>query len=274
MRRSTSLKVSNKHLIYTTPILRYLSLLVDTFAKETVRPRADFEADLTRMKEMALEAKGSMVMFVAAKEEAQREALLSTPAHTIPLPSRPFQQLVGAQREKNRRDRHYRERLQRERKIEQQRTERREKDLDRAMNMKQSNLSKHQKGKRSMTSLLRTIRPSSIAWGSDRTLARTRTASELDFRPDGKPSLVLSLNDATTKLLKSIDRPYVFQLTTEDGATWHLQTMTAQELEKWMQQISSASRKRSTYIQPTGPARLPYADMPNLSARPGAGQFG
>lgn len=218
------------------------------------------------MNNMISECRNIEGLFQEAKDEAQREAFHPSPSYNSRRPSRPFQLLVTAQGEKNRRDRSYRDRLSREQKHEQQKHDRREQDLDRAMQPAKTTVGgKHQRGKRSMASVslfFRAVRPISTAWGSERTPSRARTASELDFPVSGKPSLVLSLNEARATAFESEDRPYLFQLSTEDGGRWILQATSSTELDSWTRAIDTASRKRSTYLPQTAKLLQPDPIMP------------
>jgi hypothetical protein len=88
----------------------------------------------------------------AAKDEAQREGSYAQPSYGARRYPRPFQTLVTAQLEKNRKDRFYSDRLNKERKQGQQRFDRRQHDINPS---KQGGLSsKHQRGKKSMSSML------------------------------------------------------------------------------------------------------------------------
>lgn len=245
---------------------------MEAFGARTVRPQTDFENDLGRLNNMITEARKGDISLSAARDEARRESSHASPSYSAPPPYRPFQLLVTAQKEKNRRDRQYRDRLHRERRLEQQRSDRLGSSMDRAMAPpKPAAAVKHQKGKLSMTGFLRAVRPSSIAWGSDRNLARHRTASELDFPAQGKPFMALSLNDATVTVFDT-SRPFVFVLLTEDGGRWLLQTTSLSERDAWMQTISVASRKRSTYMP--NAIKPPNPDPVALSSgRPGAGEL-
>lgn len=240
-----------------------------------MRPITDYDDDIARLNNMMAECRNIEVSVQAAKDEAQRETLYTPPSYGTRRVLRPFQALVGAQTEKNRRDRSYRDRLAKERKLEQQKHDRREQDLDRAMNpIKPAIGGKHQRSKRSMSSMslfFRAVRPLSTAWGSERTPTRHRTASELDFPISGKPSLVLSLNDAQATVIESDERPCLFQLFTEDGGRWLIQATTLPELELWIQAISVASRKRSTYIpHAIKPAHPDPVSLPTFSSGAGA----
>lgn len=232
---------------------RYLCALARTFTRPSSHPTSNCDLQITRMSNMLSDVRCHEVTLQAAKDEAQREGLHASPLYGARRHSRPFQTLVAAQMEKNRKDRLYNDRLSKERKQEQQKVERRQQGINRAMNpTKQYGLNgKHQRGKKSMSSIslfFRAVRPLSTAWASDRNFSRQRTASELDFPATGKPSLVLSLNDAQAISLEEEDRPFMFQILTEDGGRWLLQASTVAELDSWLQAISVASRKRSTYI--------------------------
>jgi len=207
---------------------------------------------IARLNSLLSDTRRHEVTFQAAKEEAQREGSYPLPSYGPRRHTRPFQTLVAAQMEKNRKDRLYGDRLGKERKHEQQRVERRQQDTYRGVNPpKQFGFNgRHQRGKKSMSSVslfFRAVRPLSTAWASDRNFSRHRTASELDFPANGKPSLVLSLNDAQATFVESEDRPFMFQILTEDGGRWLLQATTSAELDAWLQAIAVASRKRSTY---------------------------
>ena len=171
---------------------------------------------------------------------------------------RPFGQHIAAQQDKIKRDRLLRDRLTREKRLEQSRTEKRGTDMDKAMNPSVQAI-KHQKGKRSMSAFLRVVRPLSTAWGNDKTSsiaesppAKRRTAAELDFVPSSKPTLVLDLGDSRVKPYPNDQRSYTFQLDTEDGGHYLLQSTSSADMGRWMTAISkiskSSAEKRRTYI--------------------------
>lgn len=257
-------------------IRRYLYAFAGAFTRSTSHPTSIYNMQITRLNNLLKDTRRHEATFQAAKDEAQREGSYASPSYGARRQTRPFQTLVTAQIEKNRKDRMYSDRLSKERKHE-QRVERRQLDISRATNPpKQSGLNgKHQRGKKSMSSMslfFRAVRPLSTAWASDRNFSRQRTASELDFPTTGKPSLVLSLNDAHASSVESDDRPYMFQILTEDGGRWLLQATTSAELDTWLQTISAASRKRSTYI-PHALKPVPSEPVSVTPSRQGAGKI-
>ncbi|KAF5377413.1 hypothetical protein D9757_009715 [Collybiopsis confluens] len=192
------------------------------------------------------------------KDEAYREST-ANPAGTPSRNkiSRPFQKLIAAQLDKLRRDKNLRVRLQKEKMQEQSRNEKREEQLNRAMRggrRPTSVAQKQHRNKKSMSSLFSFMRPISSAFGADTSHTPTpkRTAAELDFVPSGKPTLVLNLTDSHVAQFINNDRSFTFQLDTEDGGHYLLQTMSKREMNKWIETLSqvskTAAKRRLTYI--------------------------
>ncbi|KIK60980.1 hypothetical protein GYMLUDRAFT_43514 [Collybiopsis luxurians FD-317 M1] len=193
------------------------------------------------------------------KDEAYRE---STAAGSAGTPSRnrisrPFQKLIALQLDKQRRDKNLRVRLQKEKMQEQSRNEKREEQLNRAMRGGRRPTSVSQKqhrNKKSMSALFSFMRPISSAFGADTSHTPTlkRTASELDFVPSGKPTLVLNLTDSHVAHFINNDRSFTFQLDTEDGGHYLLQAMSKRDMNKWIEILSqvskTAAKRRLTYI--------------------------
>jgi hypothetical protein len=171
---------------------------------------------------------------------------------------RPFLKMIQIQQEKCKRDKYIRERLLREKKAEQHRTDKREDDLNKAMQLRRPTMQsiKHQRSRRTMSSaFFHLMRPLSSAFSSTDNLYTTtqrRTAAELDFQPTGKPTLVISLVGATVSAFINNVRLYTFYLTTEDGGRYLLQAATRSALASWLTSISqtakSSTAKRLTYI--------------------------
>ncbi|KZV85841.1 hypothetical protein EXIGLDRAFT_841188 [Exidia glandulosa HHB12029] len=193
------------------------------------------------------------------REPATREAIQQGTHPASRKVARPFQALVAAQQEKIKRDRHIRERLIREKRIEQLRTDKREEDLNRAMQARRTaggGTPKHHKGKRSMSTLYKIMRPISTAFSNDNLFdggrGTRRTPAELDFEPSGNPALVLSLVDSRVSAFVNNQRSFTFFLDTEDGGRFLFQAMSKIDMNKWMSAINktaqSAGRKRLTYI--------------------------
>lgn len=202
------------------------------------------------------------------RDEAVREAsqpLSGTPTSTKKA-SRPFQRLITAQQEKNRRDKHLRTRLQKEKHQEQLKHDRRDEQLARAMWPKKQGSAavKQHRNKKSMSAFLHFMRPISSAFGADTTSSSSpsikRTAAELDFTPAGKPSLVLSLMDARVAQFINNERSFTFQLDTEDGGHYLLQAMNRRDMMKWIETINKvtnmAAKRRLTYLGNSPKARV------------------
>ena len=192
----------------------------------------------------------------AIREDAHREAMQAS------VPSgkrgqRPFQAIVAQQQEKNRRDRLWRDRLSKEKRQEQQRHDKREEQLNRAMNQRRQNpvMPKQHRNKKSMSSaFFQLMRPISSAFISD-TLsgsASKRTPAELDFFPSSKPSQVVSVVNARVAHFVNNERSFVFQLDAEDGGHYLLQAASKQEMKKWIDTIERVSqttaKRRLTYL--------------------------
>lgn len=208
----------------------------------------------------------------AIREEAHREAMQAS-VSTTRRGLRPFQQLVAQQQEKNRRDRLWRDRLSKEKRQEQQRHDRREEQLNKAMNQRRQNpdVPKQHRNKKSMSSaFFQLMRPISSAFTSDTMSGGPvrRTPAELDFVPSSKPSLVLSAGNATVAHFINNERSFVFQLDSEDGGHYLLQAASKQEMKKWIETIERVSKmtakRRLTYLGPN--AKLQMSD--DLLAKP------
>ncbi|KAH8103500.1 hypothetical protein BXZ70DRAFT_925997 [Cristinia sonorae] len=192
------------------------------------------------------------------REEAHRELTQAGP----PMPKRPprpFQAIVAAQQEKNKRDKSLRDRLSKEKRLEQQRLDKREEYLNKAMNPRRpppAAASKQHRNKKSMSSaFLHFMRPISSAFTSDTTgyaNAVKRTPAELDFTPTQKPSLVLNVVDARVSQFINNERSFTFQIDTEDGGHYLLQALDKSDMKKWMDTIErvskSAAKRRLTYL--------------------------
>ncbi|KAJ3722154.1 rho GTPase activating protein 22 [Lentinula guzmanii] len=192
------------------------------------------------------------------RDEAYREGSAAnvpgTPSKKI---SRPFQKLVALQMDKHRRDRNLRVRLQKEKTQEQSRNEKREEQLNKAMKggrRPTSVAQKQHRNKKSMSSLFSFMRPISSAFGADTSHPPVlkRTASELDFAPSGKPTLVLNLTDSSVIQFINNDRSFTFRLDTEDGGHYLLQALSKRDMTKWIDTLTRVSRiaakRRLTYI--------------------------
>jgi hypothetical protein len=199
---------------------------------------------------------------------------------------RPFGRLVLAQHEKNRRDRSLRDRLIKEKRAEQQRSEKREHQLDRAMQVKArpnaAGRGQHRtkKSTSSAFAFLQFMRPISTAFSSDSMTSNSskRTAEELDFVPSGKPSLVLTVADA--KMLKFInnERPYTFQVDTDDGGHYLFQATNQKEMSKWMSSVGHisqvAAKRRLTWIGDAPQLQDHVSDRPKVVAKEPTAVFG
>lgn len=191
------------------------------------------------------------------KEEAAREAMQASASASGKRVVRPFQKLVSAQMEKNRRDKGLRTRMQREKQQEQMRSEKRDDQLTKAMKPRKlapAPLPKHARNKKSMSSLFNFMRPISSAFGADlmHSPGVKRTAAELDFTPSSKPAMAVNLAEARVMQFINTERSYTFQLETEDGGHYLLQALSRKEMMKWVDTINKVAKitakRRLTYI--------------------------
>ncbi|KAL1659369.1 rho GTPase activating protein 22 [Schizophyllum commune] len=191
------------------------------------------------------------------KEEAAREAMQASASASGKRVVRPFQKLVSAQIEKNRRDKGLRIRMQREKQQEQTRSEKRDDQLTKAMKPRKlapAPLPKHARNKKSMSSLFNFMRPISSAFGADlmHSPGVKRTAAELDFTPSSKPAMAVNLAEARVMQFINTERSYTFQLETEDGGHYLLQALSRKEMTKWVDTINKVAKitakRRLTYI--------------------------
>lgn len=103
-----------------------------------------------------------------------------------------------------------------------------------------------------MSAFLQFMRPISSAFTDTHAPGLKRSASELDFTPSGKPSLVLSLIDARVAQFINTERSFTFQLDTEDGGHYLLQAMNKRDMMKWIDTVNRisnmAAKRRLTYL--------------------------
>ncbi|KAF9062129.1 hypothetical protein BDP27DRAFT_1337062 [Rhodocollybia butyracea] len=258
------------------------SLLSRRFAHQNDINRRGFE----RLNNIEREIFSIQFDLRGIKDEAYRESttgnITGTPSRKI---SRPLQRLVAFQVEKHRRDKNLRVRLQKEKLLEQSRNEKREEQLNRAMKggrRPSSIVQKQHRNKKSMSALFSFMRPISSAFGADSSHAPTlkRTASELDFVPSGKPTLVLNLSDSTVSQFINNDRSFTFQLNTEDGGHYLLQAMSKREMIKWIETLAkiskTAAKRRLTYLgNSPGPQAADHIhDHPTTASRDPKAVFG
>lgn len=192
------------------------------------------------------------------RDEAQKEALHAQVSGSISAKKiiRPFQRLVFAQQEKNKRDKYLYDRLSKDKKQEQLRIERRDDYLNKAMRPRKPSpqVQKQHRTKKSYSSaFFHLMRPISSAFtDSTHGLMMKKSPAELDFLPSGKPSLVLSVVDGKVTHVLNNERSYVFQLDTEDGGHYLLQAISKPEMIKWIDQINKvsqvAAKRRLTYL--------------------------
>ena len=220
--------------------------------KRVESPRQDFE----RLNHIEQELNHLRFDLRSIREDAYRESTLTGPPLAKRSP-RPFQTLVLAQQEKNKRDKALRDRLSKEKRLEQHRQDKREEYLNKAMHLRRPPLAtpKSHRNKKSMSSaFLHFMRPISSAFTSETTSFSTvkRTPAELDFSPSHKPTIVLSIADARVSQFINNERSFTFQMDTEDGGHYLLQALNKAEMKKWMETIDriskSAAKRRLTYL--------------------------
>ena len=241
--------------------------------------RENEPSDLDRLNTIEKEVSKIQFDLRAIREDVHWEASYM---HAGPQPKRsqrPFQKHLVAQHEKNKRDRVVRERLEKERKQEQHRLDKREEYLSKAMNTRRqyTPAQRQQRSKKSgsTTFFQQLMRPISNAFALDHVdvNATRRTAAELDFVPTGKPALVLSVVDARISQSVNYERSYTFQLDTEDGGHYLLQTATKAEMTRWIRTIEQVSKtavkRRLTYIGSSPKPKLSdhIHDRPTTASR-------
>ena len=261
-----------------------LDSLPSTSTSQNPHRRNSGPTDLERLNIIEREVSQIKFDLRAIREDVHREA---SHMHAGPQPKRsqrPFQKLIAAQHEKNKRDRILRERLEKERKQEQYRIDKREEYLSKAMNTRRQYTPSQHRMKKSVSSTFfqQLMRPISSAFALDHVdvNAPRRTAAELDFAPTGKPALVLSVVDAGISHSMNYERSYTFQLTTEDGGHYLLQAATKAEMTKWINTIDhvskTAAKRRLTYIGNSPKPKLSdhIHDRPTTASRdPTAGEL-
>jgi GTPase-activating protein BEM2 len=229
------------------------------------------------------EASGLQFDLRTIREEAHRESFPGAiSGKKIP---RPFNLLVVAQQEKNKRDKHLRDRLSREKRHEQQRLDKREEYLQKAMQQRKPHTTaqKQHRNKKSMSSaFFQFMRPISSAFSSDSlyTVGTKRSPAELDFTPANKPALVLSVAEARVALFINNERSFTFQLDTEDGGHFLLQAQNKKDMMQWINKINhvakTAAKRRLTYLGNNAKPQLAdhFSTRPNTGSRdPTAGKL-
>lgn len=208
------------------------------------------------------------------KDEAQREGLgaPALPNASARKIGRPFQKLLFAQVEKNKRDKTLRARLLKEKTLEQSRLDKREEVMNRAMRPRKVTTAgnRQHRNKKSMSSaILQFMRPISTAFGADVLSSPTvrRSAEELDFDISGKPSLVLSLAHSRVAQFINNERSFVLLLDTEEGGHYLLQALNEAELRKWLENIERVSKmaaqRRLTYMGTPQPQVSDHMHQPS-----------
>jgi hypothetical protein len=255
-------------------VLTALSLPPSWFGKDHVELD---RSDIDRLNNMHREVTGPPFDTRLLRDDAYQESMnIPSPVPYSKKYQRPFLRIVQTQQEKCKRDKYLRERLVREKKAEQHRTDKREDDLNKAMQLRHTNPRsiKHQRSRRTMSSaFFHLMRPLSSAFSSTDNLytSTRRTAAELDFQPNGKPTLVISLVGATVSAFINNVRLYTFHLTTEDGGRYLLQAATRSALASWLtaigQTAKSSTAKRLTYIaNPPKPQLSDHLQIPSQTA--------
>ncbi len=263
-----------------------LDSLPSVSARRDVQRRESDGSDLERLDAIEKEVNKIQFDLRAIREDVHREASHTNAGYQPKRSQRPFQRLVAAQQEKNKRDRNLRDRLEKERKQEQHRLDKREEYLAKAMNTRwQYTPAQRQhriKKSGSSTFFQQLMRPISNAFALDHVdvNATRRTAAELDFTPTGKPALVLSVVDARISHSMNYERSYTVQLDTEDGGHYLLQMATKAEMKKWIRTIDhvskTAAKRRLTYIGNSPKPQLAdhIHDRPTTASRdPTAGEL-
>ena len=261
------------------------SLPLVSTRRDVLRRESD-GTDLERLNAVEREVNKIQFDLRAIREAAHREASYTNAGHQPKRSQRPFQRLVAAQHEKNKRDRTLRDRLEKERKQEQYRNDKREEYLTKAMNTRwqytPAQRQNRMKKSASSTFFQQLMRPISNAFALDHVdvNATKRTAAELDFTPTSKPALVLSVVDARISHFMNLERSYTVQLDTEDGGHYLLQMTTKAEMNKWIRTIDhvskTAAKRRLTYIGNSAKPQLAdhIHDRPTTASRdPTAGKL-
>ncbi|TFY52307.1 hypothetical protein EVG20_g10606 [Dentipellis fragilis] len=269
---------------------RHLCSLIDgTPAASSIhrsrRRRAIDRRDFERLNNIEREVSAIHFDLRSIRDDAYKEGAPSGGPMTPKRNQRPFQKLISAQQEKNKRDRWLRDRLGKERKQEQQRHDRRDEYLTKAMHTRRPYSAaqrQHRMKKSGSSSFFQNLmRPISSAFALD-VDANTvkRTAAELDFTPSGKPTLVLSVVDARVSPFVNHYRSYTFQLDTEDGGHYLLQAVSRREMMKWIQTIDrvskTAAKRRLTYLGNSPKPQLAdhIHDRPTTASRDPTAVFG
>jgi len=176
----------------------------------------------------------------------EQHALCETTPHHRHLPKgfRPFNSLVSAQLEKQRRDKIARERLG---KVDRRSTQEKEDVGSGRLSVGTAPQTK----KKGTRSFLRGFRPLSIGHSHHHELSRinsfdsTKSIDDLDFVPVGKASIVVSIVDSQVSELLNPPRSFVFQLASDEGARHIVQAPSAVAMEAWITSLKQASRSYS-----------------------------
>lgn len=213
--------------------------------------RRDFE----RLSNIEQELTGVHFDLRTIREEAYREAS-HAPSTALRKQPRPFSLLVAMQQDKYKRDRSLRDRLTREKRLEQHKLDKREEYINKAMHVRkpQHPGPKYHRTKKSSVSsaFMQFMRPISSAFTSETTATTKRTPAELDFTPVHKPAMVVNIVDAKVSAFINNERSFTFELDTEDGGHYLLQTIDKNDMKKWIDTIErvskTAAKRRLTYM--------------------------
>ena len=181
----------------------------------------------------------------------EQHALCETSPHHRHLPKgfRPFNSLVSAQLEKQRRDKIARERLGKvDRRSTPSGTIKEKEDVGSGRLSVGTTTQTKKKGTRSF---LRGFRPLSMGHSHHHELSHTnsfdstKSIDDLDFVPVGKASIVVSIVDSQVSELPNPPRSFVFQLASDEGARYIIQAPSAVAMDAWVTSLKQASRSYS-----------------------------
>lgn len=232
--------------------LHYLISHLSSFASPRPSRRESERFDFERLNNMDKEVQSVHLDYKQVRDDAAREAAYPAPPSSSKKTVRPFQRDVTYQMDKYKRDKHLRERLGKEKRQEQQRVIKRDDGFQKAINARQSRAPRAARNTKVISTLFHAFRQS-VAFGAEIPSGdERRTATELDFTPSGKPLQVLNITDVHVKTYMHPERPFTFQLDTDEGAHYILQVLSNAEASKWIDAIGRASKqaaqRRSTYV--------------------------
>lgn len=137
---------------------------------------------------------------------------------------------------------------------------------------KTSTVSKSSKPKKNVTDAFRWARPAAGMLRDTDLLHKARHVSSLEFKTPRDAAITLNLAGSIARLLDSMHRSFVFEISTTDGVRYVLQASKKIEADAWVDMINKASEmamlRRKTLIPPSVPEVQELPPLPSQGEYP------